>query len=160
MNRDFKDLLSGFNAGGVEFIVVGSHAMAAHGYVRATKDLDVWVNPTAANAARVMAALAGFGAPISDLRPEDFSEPGSVCQIGVAPVRIDIITTIDGVLFEEAWKDRRESRFAGEVIPVLSLRDLIRNKRASGRTQDLADLEALGRLQRAEGDPGRHGDRS
>lgn len=103
MNPDFRDLLAAFNARGVEFLVVGAHALAAHGLVRATKDLDLWVRPDSANAPRVLAALADFGAPLQDLTPEDLSRPGLIFQIGVEPIRIDIITAIDGVEFSEAW---------------------------------------------------------
>ena len=143
MNSDYLDLLSAFCANGVEFLVVGAHALAAHGHVRATKDLDVWVRPTEENAVRVLAALQEFGAPLHDLGLKDLSEPGIVFQIGVAPLRIDIMTDIDGVRFEEAWPCRIEARFGELQIHVLSREHLIRNKRASGRLQDRADLERL-----------------
>lgn len=143
MNPDFRDLLSAFNAHGVEYLVVGAHALAAHGHVRATKDLDVWVRPSAANAARVLAALRAFGAPLQDLREEDLARPGLVFQIGVAPVRIDVITVIEGVEFEDAWPDRLEATLGSLRVPVLSRQHLIANKRAVGRLQDLADVERL-----------------
>lgn len=142
-NPDFRDLLSSFNARGVEYLVVGAHALAAHGHVRATKDLDVWVRPTPENAARVLEALRAFGAPLADLSVDDMARPGTVFQIGVAPVRIDVLTAIDGVEFEECWLRRVSSRYADEVVHVLSREDLLRNKRASGRLQDLADVERL-----------------
>lgn len=138
-----RDLLAEFNAQGVEFLVVGAHALAAHGHVRATKDLDVWVRPTAENAARVIRALRSFGAPLQDLETRDLTEPGTIFQIGVAPVRIDIVTSISGVRFDEAWPRRLCTRFADQPVGVLSREDLIRNKRAAGRTQDLADAEWL-----------------
>jgi hypothetical protein len=103
MNQDFRDLLAEFNARGVEYLVVGAHALAAHGHVRATKDLDVWVRPEPSNAGRVIAALVAFGAPLHDLTEADMASPGTIFQIGVAPIRIDVITSIDGVVFEEAW---------------------------------------------------------
>lgn len=143
MSPDFKDLLSAFNAHGVEFLVVGAHALAAHGHVRATGDLDVWVRPDPANARRVLKALAAFGAPVQDLSEDDLARPGLVFQIGVAPLRIDVLTAIDGVQFDEAWTDRFIATFAGENVSVLSAAHLIRNKRAVGRAQDLADLEWL-----------------
>jgi hypothetical protein len=143
MSNDFRDLIAEFNARGVEFLVVGAHALAAHGLVRATRDLDVWVRPDAANAARVIAALRAFGAPLLDLTEEDLARPGLVFQIGVAPLRIDVITAIDGVRFDEAWPDRLEARFADQAVGVLSRRHLIQNKRASGRDQDLVDLKWL-----------------
>lgn len=143
MSPDFKDLLFEFNAGGVEFLVVGAYALAAHGHVRATGDFDVWVRPEPANSTRVIAALAAFGAPMSELSEDDLCRPGTVFQIGVAPLRIDILTAIDEVDFDEAWAERITAQFAGQAVPVLSARHLIRNKRAVGRTQDLADVEWL-----------------
>lgn len=143
MNPDFRDLLSAFNAHGVEYLVVGAHALAAHGHVRATEDLDVWVRPNAENATRVLAALTAFGAPLQDLREEDLARAGLVFQIGVAPVRIDVITEIEGVEFEDALPDRLEATLGGLRVPVLSRHHLIVNKRAVGRLQDLADVERL-----------------
>lgn len=143
MNRDFSDLLAAFDAHGVEYLVVGAHALAAHGHVRATKDLDLWVRPNLENAAKVLAALAEFGAPLHDLAAEDLATPGTVFQIGVPPVRIDVITEIDGVRFDSAWPDRMEVALEGATIPVLSRHHLIANKKASGRLQDLADVERL-----------------
>lgn len=143
MNRDFSELLATFNDHGVEYLVVGAHALAAHGHVRATKDLDVWVRPSRDNAARVLKALAAFGAPLQDLSLEDLTLLGLVFQIGVAPFRIDVITRIDGVEFGAAWSDRLEAKLGAMIVPVLSRRHLIANKKASGRLQDLADVERL-----------------
>lgn len=143
MNRDFRDLLSAFNAHGVEYLVVGAHALAAHGHVRATKDLDLWIRPEASNAPRVFQALQTFGAPLHDLTEADLSRPGLIFQIGVPPLRIDVLTTIDGVEFGEAWPDRLEAHFSGLAVAVLSRRHLVQNKRAVGRLQDLADVEWL-----------------
>jgi uncharacterized nucleotidyltransferase DUF6036 len=143
LNQDFKDLLSVFNDHGVEFLVVGAHALAAHGHVRATKDLDVWVRPEPANAKRVVRALEAFGAPTHEVSESDFAVPGITFQIGLEPVRIDIITAIDGVSFEPAWQHRISAEYGGVLAPVISRDDLIANKRASGRSQDLADLAAL-----------------
>lgn len=143
MNPDFADLLSAFCAEDVEFLVVGAHAMAAHGLVRATKDLDVWVRASSENAPRVLRALARFGAPLADLTTEDLVRPDVVFQIGVDPVRIDILTAIDGVAFDEAWTARTEASFSGLTVPVLSRKHLVQNKRATGRTRDLADIELL-----------------
>ena len=103
MNPDFRDLLREFIDHDVDFIVVGAHALAAHGHVRATKDLDVWVRAEPGNAGRVVSALAKFGAPLHDLSVDDLATPGVVFQIGVPPVRIDVLTDIDGVSFAEAW---------------------------------------------------------
>ncbi len=143
MNRDFRDLLSTFNDHEVEYLVVGAHALAAHGHVRATKDLDVWVRPEPDNASRVLRALRTFGAPLHDLTEADLARPGLIFQIGVAPVRVDILTAIDGVEFTEAWPARFVARLADLAVPVLSREHLIRNKRTAGRLQDLADIERL-----------------
>ena len=145
MNQDFRDLLAEFNAHGVEYLVVGAHALAAHGYVRATKDLDIWVRPDRANALRVLAALAAFGAPLQDLTESDLAAPGTIFQIGVAPIRIDVITSIDGVNFEDAWAGRIKAPFADQVVSILAREHLIRNKRATGREQDLLDVKWLER---------------
>lgn len=144
MNPDFKDLLREFNEQGVEYLVVGAHALAAHGHVRATKDLDIWVRPSPTNAAQVISALTRFGAPLHDLTESDLTRPGLIFQIGVPPLRIDVITAIDGVAFDEAWPDRVEVKLGDQTIPVLSRHHLIANKKASGRLQDLADIERLG----------------
>lgn len=143
MFRDFSDLLSAFNAHGVEHIVVGAHALAAHGHVRATKDLDVWVRPSAENARRTFAALDAFGAPLHDLAERELAEPGLIFQIGVPPIRIDVLTEIAGLTFEEAWRDRVPTYFGGEPTAVLSLEHLLVNKRATGRLQDRADVEQI-----------------
>lgn len=142
-NPDFRDLLAEFNAQGVEYLVVGAHALAAHGQIRATKDLDVWVRPERDNARRVLAALRSFGAALHGLTEDDLSTPGVVFQIGVAPVRIDVLTMIDGVEFDLAWPERMTTQFAGVPTAVLGRRQLIENKRAAGRAQDLADVEWL-----------------
>jgi hypothetical protein len=152
VNRDFRDLFAEFNAHGVEYLIVGAHALAAHGVVRATKDLDVWVRPTEDNATAVLRALGAFGAPLHDLEPRDLATPGMVFQIGVEPVRIDIITTIDGVLFSEAWGERVESHYGDQGVYLLSRSHLIQNKSASGRLQDLADIERLRQIEPAPAD--------
>lgn len=143
MSPDFRDLLAAFNDRSVEFMVVGAHALAAHGLVRATKDLDVWVRSSPENARRVMLALADFGAPLHDLSADDLATPGTVFQIGVAPIRIDVITQIDGVSFADAWPVRIIAQFADQQAPVLSRDHLILNKRTAGRPQDLLDVAWL-----------------
>jgi len=150
MNEDFRDLLAEFNARHVEFLLVGAHALAAHGHVRATQDFDIWVRPSPENAQRVIEALRAFGAPLHDLTEKDLSTPGLIFQIGVEPIRIDVLTVIDGVQFEEAWTDRMSSKFADQPVAVLSKEHLIKNKLAAARTQDLADVEALRRKDRAQ----------
>ena len=143
MSPDFKDLLSAFNAHRVDYLVVGAHALAAHGHVRATGDLDVWVRPDPANAKRIIEALRAFGAPLQDLSEADLTRPGTVFQIGVAPIRIDVLTGIDGVGFDEAWAGRLTAHFVDLPVPVLSASHLIANNRAVGRPQDLADVDWL-----------------
>ncbi len=143
LNPDFREMLSALSEEGAEFLVVGAYALAAHGSPRATGDLDLWVRPTPENAVRVWNALRRFGAPLQDLRAEDLAAAETVFQVGVAPLRIDILTSIDGVLFDEAWPNRLDLDMEGMSVPILGKSDLIRNKRACGRTQDLADVERL-----------------
>jgi hypothetical protein len=143
MSRDFRDLLSIFNAHGVEYLIVGAHALAAYGHVRATKDLDVWIRPTRGNATLVLEAVAEFGAPLGDLTTDDLVTAGTIFQIGVDPLRIDILTSVDGLTFDEAWKNRATTTLLDQNVTLLARGDLIRNKKASGRLQDLADLERL-----------------
>ncbi len=143
MNRDFSDMLSALCGAGAEFLVVGAHALAAHGRPRATGDLDLWVRPTKENAQRVWKALAAFGAPLEGLRLADLCDADVVFQIGLPPNRVDILTAIDGVEFEAAWTRRIQVRLAGLEIPVLGRADLLVNKRAAGRPKDLADLAWL-----------------
>jgi len=140
---DFRDLLQEFNAAGVEYLIVGAHALAAHGFVRATRDMDLWVRPALENGRRVMAALAAFGAPTSEIGPEDFASAEIFYRIGVEPVQIDILTSVPGLVFEEAWGNRIESRYGDVSVGVLSKQDLITAKRAAGRHRDLADVEEL-----------------
>ena len=131
------------NAARVEYLIVGAHALAAHGHVRATKDLDVWVRPDESNAQKVLQALLDFGAPLSDLTVNDLSKKETIFQIGVPPLRIDIITDVDGVEFAEAWPERLETSFGGVPAFVISRHHLITNKKSAARLQDLADVEQL-----------------
>lgn len=143
MNPDFKELLLAFNAHNVEYLIVGAHALAAHGHVRATKDLDLWVRPEKSNAQNVLQALSDFGAPLSDLTVDDLSRKETIFQIGLPPLRIDIITNIDGVEFAEAWPDRFQTLFGGVPAFVISRHHLLRNKKTAARLQDLADVQQL-----------------
>lgn len=143
MNRDFVEMLSALSEVGAEYIVVGAHAMAAHGVPRATGDLDIWVRPIPANARRVRDALARFGAPLHDLTLEDLGRPDLVFQIGVPPARIDLLTSITGVSFEEAWQNRITVPIDDLRVAVLGREDFLRNKRAAGRPKDLADIALL-----------------
>ena len=144
MNRDFAEMLSAFSEAGAEFLVIGAHALAAHGIVRATGDLDIWARPTRENAERVMRALMVFGAPLMDLTIDDLLKADTVFQIGVEPSRVDVLSGISGVGFDEAWSRRIVLDIEGVTVPVLSRADFVTNKRASGRPKDLLDLELLG----------------
>ncbi len=143
LNPDFSDMLSAFAAENVEYLLVGAYALAAHGVPRATGDLDCWVRPTADNAQRVLRALLAFGAPTAGLSADDLTRADLVFQIGVEPNRIDILTSIDGVTFDEAYRDRISAHLGHLDVPVLGRDALIRNKRAVGRPKDLVDIISL-----------------
>lgn len=145
LNPDFRDMLSAFADAKVEYLVVGAYALAAHGVPRGTGDLDFWIRPTRENAERVLRALRAFGAPTEDLTVEDLLNPDLVFQIGLEPNRIDILSGIDGVEFDEAWPHQLIARIDDMEVRVIGLRELIRNKQAVGRTKDLADIEQLER---------------
>jgi hypothetical protein len=143
MNRDFIEMLSALSAAGADFLVVGAHALAVHGLPRATGDLDIWIRPSAENATRVHRALQLFGAPLTSISSDDFTQPDLVIQIGIVPCRIDVLTGLTGVSFEDAWSRRTELRLDDLTVPVIGRDDLIRNKQAVGRPQDLIDVAAL-----------------
>ena len=144
MNPDFVDLLRAFAAADVRFLVVGAYALGFHGRPRATGDLDVWVEASEQNAPRVVRALAAFGAPLLDVTEVDFAREGITYQIGLPPGRIDILTQLTGLAFDEAWPDRARGRFADVDVDFIGRDAFIRNKKATGRTKDLADIENLG----------------
>jgi hypothetical protein len=143
MNPDFADLLRAFFDARVRYLVVGAYALAVHSRPRATGDLDIWVEPTPENARRVLQALRIFGAPVDKVEQGDFEKPGAVFQIGVSPRRIDLLTDLTGLTFEEAWADRITHRMFDIEVDFLGRASLIKNKRALGRTKDLADIELL-----------------
>ena len=145
MLKDQKELLERFNANGVKYLVVGGHAVGIHAEPRGTKDLDVFIKAAPENSLAVFRALTEFGAPIAGMTPEDFNDkPTSVFQMGVPPSRIDILQGIEGVDFDEAWPGRVDETLAGQVLAhVISKDDLIKNKLAVGRLQDLADVEKI-----------------
>ena len=151
-NPDFRELFSALSAADARFLVVGAYAAMQHTPPRYTKNLDVWVDASPENAVRVYAALRDFGAPISDLTVQDLATPGVTLQIGVEPNRIDILTSIEAVVFAEAWERRLESTYSGVGIHVLGFADLTRNKRAVGRPQDLLDVANLEEVKPPETD--------
>lgn len=144
MNQDFLDLLRAFIDHNVRFLIVGAYALGVHGRPRATADLDVWVDPTPENAANVMAALEQFGAPTSQVSADDFSRPGIVFQMGLPPLRIDVLTELSGLSFGEAWATRTQAAFGPVTADVIGREAFIKNKRATGRARDLGDIESLG----------------
>ena len=139
----FKELLRSFNERGIRYLVVGAYAVMKYTEPRYTKDLDIWVDPTPENAQRVFGTLAEFGAPMDDVKVQDFANRGLVFQIGLAPHRIDILMGIAILEFLQAWERRVEADFEGLFVPFLSKQDLIAAKRAAGRPQDLIDAELL-----------------
>jgi hypothetical protein len=149
LNDDFRDMLESLLEAEVEFVIVGAHALSVHGYPRATGDIDILVRPSAPNAARVMSALASFGVPTGahGVSARDFTERGSVYQIGLPPRRIDLLTEISGVDFERARASQVVVRVAGLELPFLGRDALIANKRAAARPKDLVDADELERLE-------------
>lgn len=143
LEPDFSEMLSILSARHVEYLVVGGYALAAHGHPRATGDLDIWVSRSPDNARQVMAALVEFGAPLFDLTTDDLMMPGVVFQIGVAPVRIDILTELTDVDFADAWLHRVGTQIGQDSVQVIGREHLIKNKLAVGRPQDIADVAAL-----------------
>jgi hypothetical protein len=146
MLPDWIELCRLLSAHRVEFLLVGGQAVIAHGYPRLTKDMDLWVRPEAANGARILDALKEFGTPLSDFTPERFTDPRTLVMLGKDPFRIDLLTEIPGVDFGTAWARRGSVTLDGTTIPLIAKDDLIANKKAVGRLQDLADVEALERI--------------
>jgi hypothetical protein len=143
LNSDFADLLSALSSERVRYLVVGAYAVMEHTEPRYTKDLDIWVEPSATNAARVFKALKRFGAPLKGVKEQDFTNPSLVYQAGVEPVRFDILMQIEGVKFADAWEHRTRARWGRRVVNVLSVRDLVTNKKRVGRPTDLFDVQRL-----------------
>ena len=146
LTPDYLEALSAFNAEGVEYLIIGAFAASAHGLLRATGDIDLWIRPTRDNATRVYRALARFGAPLDGVSATDFTSDDLIFQVGRAPHRIDVITAISGVSFEAAWPRRLAATFGPHPVAVIGLDDLLANKRASGRPKDLLDVAQLEKL--------------
>ncbi len=144
IRNDFKELLELFNKHQVEYLIVGGYALAFHGAPRFTGDIDLYVKPARENAQRILAALDEFGFGSLDLSEDDFTNPGKVVQLGVPPVRIDIITSVSGVSWEKADIGKVSGQYAQTPVCFISREDFIANKRATGRKKDAADIEALG----------------
>ena len=141
--RDFKEFLKSLNSNRVEYLLIGGYAVGIHGHIRATNDLDVWVNISPENAARIDRALREFGFAAAELTSSLFLDPNNVVRVGVPPIRIKILTSISGVKFESCYVEEETIRIEEIVVPVSSLARLRQNKAASGRAKDLADLESL-----------------
>lgn len=143
LDRDFKEFVESFARHEVRFLIIGGYALAAHGLPRATGDFDAWVWIDDGNAQRIVEALTDFGFGNIGLSVDDFNRDDSIVQLGYPPYRIDIITTIDGVTFEDAWASRITMEIDGMALGIISREDLVRNKLAAGRPQDLADVQRL-----------------
>lgn len=150
MNPDFLNLLRALLAADVRFLVVGAYAVGVHGRPRATKELDVWVEPSVENAPKVIRALVDFGAPLMGLTAKELETPSAGLQIGKEPLRVDVLTKVSGPSFPEAWSTHIEANFSADVrCPVIGLDALLANKRAAARPQDLADVAALEKIRQA-----------
>jgi predicted nucleotidyltransferase len=148
ISSDYKDLLNTFNAAGVRYLVVGGYAVMIHSEPRYTKDLDIWIDRSEANAQALFTALARFGAPLKGLGPSDFTEPEVFYQVGIEPVRVDIMTSVSGLDFTSAWERRLMVDFSGEPTPVLSLEDLLLSKKSAGRRRDRKHIRSLQKPQK------------
>ena len=143
LNQDFKEFIQSLNDNGVHYLVVGGYAVALHGYPRYTKDIDIWVEMTAENASKILKALDQFGFGSLEVKPSDFTIPDQMLQLGRPPRRIDILTTLPGVDFSECYSERTIVELDGVSVNFIDLENLKKNKKATGRHQDLADLEKL-----------------
>jgi predicted nucleotidyltransferase len=143
VNSDFSDLLRLFNANSVKYLIIGGYAVIQYAEPRYTKDLDVWISADKDNAAAIYKALKEFGAPLTEMTEADFTEEGYFYQMGRPPMRVDVLMGIPGVEFEKAWQHRVEVDFDGLLVKFISRADLIAAKKASGRPQDLIDVDLL-----------------
>lgn len=144
IQSDFKEVLELFNSHKVEYLIIGAYALAFHGAPRYTGDIGLFVNPDSSNANRIVNALGEFGFDSLGLKAEDFTKPGQIIQLGVPPTRIDIITSISGVLWQEAESGKTPGRCGGIPVNFVGREQFIANKRTTGRKKDIADLESLG----------------
>lgn len=151
LNKDFVEFIELLNKHKVEYMIVGGYALAFHGKPRQTGDMDVWIHNSEANAEKIMKVVGDFGLGSLGLRKDDFIKEGSITQIGYPPLRIDILNTIDGVKFKEAMTNRQAIEIQGLKVYFIGQNDLIRNKRATGRAQDIADIRELQKKKRGRG---------
>jgi hypothetical protein len=140
---DYDEFIASLTAHGVEFVIVGAYALALHGAPRFTGDLDVLVRPTLENASRLLAALRAFGVPITELQADEVVSSNRMLEMGEEPVQIHVMSAISGVSWDEAWRDRMTAPFGQQEVPFLGRDTFLRNKRASARPRDLADIDAL-----------------
>ncbi len=143
LSPDYEDLFKILNAFKIKYLVVGAYAVMYYTEPRYTKDIDIWIIPNINDANKVFKALAAYGAPLKSLSPEDFKDKKMILQIGVAPVRVDIMVNVPGISFKEAWKNRKKIRYGKTPINILSASDLIKSKKEAGRAQDKIDLQRL-----------------
>ena len=151
LQSDLSEFIALLNSHAVEYVIVGGHAVAYHGHPRFTGDIDFFVRPTSANAARVLTVLNAFGFGDLGITADDLVAPEKVIQLGRAPNRIDILTSISGVDFDSAWRSRVPSELDGHAVSFIGLAELLQNKQASGRQKDLADIEKLRAVARKRG---------
>jgi hypothetical protein len=144
LNRDFKEFLSLLNSNDVHYLIVGGYALGAHGHVRYTKDLDIWVEAVDENAAKLVSVLTQFGFESLSISKADFTTPGLTMQLGYEPARIDLLTRVSGLKFDSAYRRRIDTTLDGVPITLICREDLRQNKLATGRLRDLGDVEALG----------------
>jgi len=147
LNPDFRDLFAALSKENARYLVVGGYAVGFHAEPRYTKDLDVWIESSPDNAVCVLGALAAFGAPTANLSAADLTREGLIYQIGVPPNRVDVLTSLSGVTFSEAWESRAEAHYGDQIVPMIGREHLIRNKRAVARPQDVLDVSHLEKLQ-------------
>lgn len=143
VHSDYEDLFKILNAYRIKYLVVGAYAVMYYAQPRYTKDIDVWIVPQLNDTQRIHDALKAFGAPLTGITPEDFADRQMILQIGIAPVRIDIMTDVSGISFKDAWKNRKKARYGRTRIYLLSREDLIAAKKKAARLQDKIDLENL-----------------
>lgn len=149
IQKDYEELLRLFNKNKVVFCIVGAYAVAFHARPRFTKDLDVLVKPDLENGKKIIKALREFGFQSPDLSENDFSREGKIIQLGYEPIRVDIVTSIDGCSFAEVWKNRKAGSYGKQKVSFIGIKELIKNKKVTGRRQDEADLEILQKVKSA-----------